>query len=122
MSVPTGYKATEVGVIPEDWDAVPLGQLANLKSGKTITQRSIADHGLFPVYGGNGLRGYTASRTHSGSYSLIGRQGALCGNVNFAAGDFFASEHAIVVSASSGYDPKFLFFALRNINLNALSK
>lgn len=32
-SVPTGYKLTEVGVIPEDWDVIPLGLLFQFKNG-----------------------------------------------------------------------------------------
>jgi type I restriction enzyme, S subunit len=122
MSVPAGYKATEVGVIPEDWDARQFEKIAHLKSGKTITQKSIEDYGSFPVYGGNGLRGYTSTKTHSGRFSLIGRQGALCGNVNFVSGDFFASEHAIVVTALDNNDPRFLYFVLGDRNLNALAE
>ncbi len=33
MEVKTGYKMTEVGVIPKDWDAVPLGELGKFKNG-----------------------------------------------------------------------------------------
>ena len=64
---------------------------------------SIEPAGEYPVYGGNGLRGYTSNYTHDGNYVLIGRQGALCGNVHIARGQFWASEHAVVASLSAGY-------------------
>jgi len=104
MEVKPSYKQTEVGVIPDDWNVVKLGEICWMKSGKTITRNNIDIFSQFPCYGGNGLRGYTTRFTHDGSYALIGRQGALCGNVLRVDGKFFASEHAVVVTraASSG--------------------
>ena len=69
-----------------------------MKSGEGITAMSIENEGEYPVYGGNGLRGYTSEFTHDGDYVLIGRQGALCGNVHIARGQFWASEHAVVTT------------------------
>ena len=75
----------------------------------------------FLCLGGNGLRGYTTSYTHNGAYALIGRQGALCGNVNYAAGKFWASEHAIVVAPLQPIDTRWLGELLRAMNLNQYS-
>ena len=33
--VPTGYKRTEVGVIPDDWEVVRIGDIADIKNGAT---------------------------------------------------------------------------------------
>lgn len=121
-AVRQSYKQTEVGVIPEEWEPRQLGMIAHLKSGIAITQRDISEEGPYPVYGGNGLRGFTTSTTHFGQHPLIGRQGALCGNVNFVSGHFFASEHAIVATATNRTEPKFLFYALKSFNLNSLSE
>jgi len=46
--VRAGYKLTEVGVIPEDWDIKPLGAFVNYTNGKAHEQ-SISDYGTFVV-------------------------------------------------------------------------
>lgn len=117
-----GMKQTELGVLPEDWDVERLGQLAEMKSGAGITSASISDDDEFPCFGGNGLRGFTSTKTHSGEFPLIGRQGAHCGNVQFAKGDFFASEHAIVLTAKPDVFPLWLNYILTTRNLNRLSE
>ena len=105
-----GYKQTEVGVIPEDWEVKEIADVSTLKSGLSITSKKIFEMGLYPCYGGNGLRGFANDYTHEGDYALIGRQGALCGNVQFATGQFFASEHAVVVTPSPNTDIKWLSY------------
>ena len=52
----------------------------------------------YPCYGGNGIRGYVAAYNQEGEYSLIGRQGALSGNVQYATGRFKNTEHALLVT------------------------
>lgn len=117
-----GYKETEVGVIPEDWKVKTLIGFCELKSGSSITSENISDFDKYPCFGGNGLRGYTDSYTHSGKYGLIGRQGALCGNVNYVDDVFFASEHAIVVTSNNDTDIKWLTYVLSRMNLNQYSE
>ena len=91
---------------------IKLGEVANMKAGKTTTAKTIHDvyaPGLYPCYGGNGLRGYSAEPTHAGVFPLIGRQGALCGNVQIAHGVFRATEHAVVVDCKASCEPVWLF-------------
>lgn len=107
--------------VPAHWIVKKLGLLAALKSGDSITGDEIADAGLYPVYGGNGLRGYTDRYSHEGEHILIGRQGALCGNVNYATGKFWASEHAVVVSPREPLVVRWLGELLRAMNLNQYS-
>ncbi len=121
-SVPEGYKETEVGVIPEDWEVKKLKYLSDMKSGENITSKSINEFGKYPCFGGNGLRGFTYSYTHNGEFALIGRQGALCGNVQYTTGNFFASEHAIVVTPNKETDIKWLFYMLVDMRLNQYSE
>ena len=63
--------------VPMHWTVKKLAFIASLKSGESITSDDIRDDGPYPVFGGNGLRGYADQFTHQGEYALIGRQGAL---------------------------------------------
>lgn len=102
-----------------------MSDFFDMKAGQSITAENIIatyDLELFPCYGGNGLRGYVTHYTHEGHYCLIGRQGALCGNVNLTDGKFFATEHAIVVTPKISINTYWLFFALSEMNLNRFAR
>jgi len=110
-----------LGQVPEHWEVKRLSYLALLKSGESITSEQIAEGGDYPVYGGNGLRGNYLAYTHEGSFVLIGRQGALCGNINYATGRFWASEHAVVVNPLEAIATRWLGELLYSMNLNQYS-
>lgn len=120
-----GLKATGLTwpeEIPEHWTIRRLKRIAKFQSGDGITSLSINPEGEFPVYGGNGLRGYTDHFTHNGDYVLIGRQGALCGNVHLVSGQFWASEHAVVATLGHQIDWRWFGEVIRLMNLNQYSQ
>ena len=97
-----------------------LGEVCLLKAGKFVSANDISPEyikGLYPCFGGNGIRGYVADYTHDGEFPLIGRQGALCGNVNLASGKFHATEHAVVVQPKIEMNVHWLYYALNAMNL-----
>ncbi|HVI86827.1 MAG TPA: NADAR domain-containing protein [Dongiaceae bacterium] len=108
--------------VPAHWDVLKLKRFSRMKSGDSITAESIDQTGTYPVYGGNGLRGYTDRFTHDGTFALIGRQGALCGNVHRVSGTFWASEHAIVTTLEPPHDIDWFVELLRVMNLNQYSE
>lgn len=118
----TGRDAGQLEGNPPYWRRMPLKRIARLRAGEAITSEDITEVGDFPVFGGNGVRGFTTRFTHNGDYVLIGRQGALCGNINYASGHFWASEHAVVVAPNPGVDVRWLGELLRTLNLNRLSQ
>ncbi|RHV88233.1 restriction endonuclease subunit S [Odoribacter sp. OF09-27XD] len=108
--------------VPNNWVWTTLGEIFNLQAGKNITAKDIftrqdTDH-RFPCYGGNGLRGYVSSYNREGHFPLIGRQGALCGNINEANGQFYATEHAIVVDTHCETNIDWAINVLLYLNLN----
>lgn len=107
--------------IPEGWMVCRIKDLVNLQSGTNLTTMEISDNGTYPVYGGNGLRGYYEEYSNDGEYILIGRQGALCGNINYASGKFWATEHAVVCYPKREFAKKWLGELLRTMNLGQYS-
>ena len=91
------------------------------KSGDFISASDIAENEAYPVYGGNGLRGFTNHYNHDGEYALIGRQGALCGNVNYAVGKSYFTEHAVAVRANKTNHTRFLYYLFSTMNLGQYS-
>ena len=110
-----------LGDMPEHWAVKRIKDLSMLQSGDSIVSEQIEEEGKYPVYGGNGLRGYYSKYTNNGEYILIGRQGALCGNINYASGKFWASEHAVVTYLKRSIDMKWYGEMLRIMNLNQYS-
>ena len=105
-----------------EWEQRKLGEVAQeFKSGNFLKADEIDIAGDYPVYGGNGLRGYTSTYNHDGEFALIGRQGALCGNMNYSVGKAYFTEHAVVVEADENNDTRFLYCMLDIMNLGQYS-
>ncbi|MCM1446493.1 MAG: restriction endonuclease subunit S, partial [Prevotella sp.] len=99
---------------------LPLEEVFEMKAGKAISSSNInSDQGenQYPCYGANGLRGYVATKNNCGPKILIGRQGALCGNVCYVGGDFYATDHAVVVSVGEN-NPRYMYHVLTHADLN----
>jgi type I restriction enzyme S subunit len=105
-----------------EWENKTISELCdNFKSGKTIKTEYISETGQYPVYGGNGLRGFTNNYNNDGEFVLIGRQGALCGNVRFAKGKCYTTEHAVVAKANKHNYTMFLLYLFDKMKLNQYS-
>lgn len=108
--------------IPTNWMWVRIGDIFTLQSGKSIKANEISvkqdDEYRYPCFGGNGIRGYVKAFNREGDYPIIGRQGALCGNINFSSGKFYATEHAVVTDGYSKVNEYWAVIFLKALNLN----
>lgn len=107
-----------IGQIPEHWLLCNLKYLCSMKSGKNLTSIQITENGPYPVYGGNGVRGYYSQYNVSGECLIIGRQGALCGNVHYVHEKIWATDHAVVTQVYNFIHLKFFYYLLTAMNLN----
>lgn len=104
------------------WNTYELQSVCSrLSSGKGIRAKDISETGKYPVYGGNGIRGYTDTYNFDGECAVIGRQGANCGNVRFFSGKAYMTEHAVVVCANENNHTRFLSYLLSTMQLGRLS-
>ena len=106
----------------EEWKEYQLGDVCSrLSSGKNISASKISGSDVYPVFGGNGLRGYTDNSNFTGECAIIGRQGAFCGNVRFFSGEAYMTEHAVVVCRNEKANTRYLSYLLSTMNLGRLS-
>jgi type I restriction enzyme S subunit len=116
------YRSSLLTATEADVTFAALGDLFEMRAGSFMPAAAIsvvrdAEH-QYPCFGGGGLRGYVAEPNQNGDRVLIGRQGALCGNVKRSSGEFYATEHAVVVAARPQVDISWAFHMLTAMNLN----
>ena len=108
--------------IPDSWEWVRIGELFSLQAGKNIKATYIyheqTESHVYPCYGGNGVRGFVEFFNSEGDFPIIGRQGALCGNINRAKGKFYATEHAVLTTTFANTDVSWACYFLKALNLN----
>ena len=86
MEVKPGYKQTEVGVIPAEWEVRSLEKLATtVASGRSSVGSAF---GSYPVYGSTGVIGYTETPAYEGDAILAARVGANAGKLNLVSGQY----------------------------------
>jgi len=117
--IPEGYKQTEIGVIPEDWDVKEMKDFTlSVASGKSNTTNELGD---YPIYGSTGIIGYKKQPDYSGNKVLIARVGANAGTVNKVNGKYCVSDNTLMVTYQSGIDINFSHYQLVNFKLNKLT-
>ena len=111
--------------LPDNWAWCRIGTALFLQAGKFISANEIHEiedeKHCYPCYGGNGKRGFVDRFNTSGEHPIIGRQGALCGNINFASGEFYSTEHAVVVDVFAKCSSALIALFLTALNLNQYS-
>jgi len=108
-----------LGEIPEHWEVKRLKYCLKIQSGKGITNDELNPFGKFAVYGGNGIMGYTDKYSSEGIDLIIGRVGALCGNVHLIIGEKWISDNALY--ANTEENEYFIEYFLRFLDLNRLA-
>lgn len=112
-----------IGQIPFEWTKTRVGNLFHFSSGETLTNEEIQDEGLYKVYGANGLRGYYNRFNLEGKNILIGRVGALCGNIHTVDEPVWVTEHALIAKQIYPYiDLNFAADIFETMNLGQYSK
>lgn len=118
MELRGGYKQTEVGLIPDDWDATSLGTLVTMVASGRSKVASM--FGGFPIYGSTGAIGFTESPEYDGDAILVARVGANAGKLNVISGRYGVTDNTIIVRLHAGCCLPFVVRQLERKRLNTL--
>lgn len=110
-----------MGEIPECWKVVKIKYLAKIKSGDSISSNEIIQEGIYEVYGGNGLMGYCNKKNVDGFNIIIGRVGALCGNVRLISDSKYITDNALILNCFDNALYPYMYIMLKAANLNNLN-
>lgn len=117
--IPQGYKATALGIIPQEWEVMLLGNLSNSISSGRNKHRDV--NGQYPVFGSTGIIGYSSTYEYEGPVILVARVGANAGTLNFASGQYDVSDNTLIITIKQNvYDYNFAYNQLTHYKLNKL--
>jgi type I restriction enzyme S subunit len=122
MEMKPGYKRTEIGIIPLNWDLVSVGTVASFTSGSGISVASLrveSSDTPVPVFGGNGIAGFTDRPLVGEPTVVVGRVGQKCGEVYLTSGPAWITDNALYPRTKHReFDVRFLALALNGAGLN----
>jgi type I restriction enzyme S subunit len=110
------FKKTEIGMIPEDWEECILGEVVIFKNGKSSPERN--DYLIYPVYGSNGIIGFSDFFNSDAGTVIIGRVGSYCGSVYYSKNKCWVTDNAIIGLSKENTYSKFLYYLLSTLRLN----
>ena len=116
--LPDSFEESELGEIPKGWEVVSLRQLASIQGGKQLPTEQCQPDGNYPVYGANGVMGYSDRPTHQGFVIVFGRVGAYCGSIHWSYGGAWVNNNASAIVPTSW--PEYVLQATLDIDFQAM--
>ncbi len=106
----------------EGWEEKKLSEVFKMKSGVNLASKMMKPDGEFPVFGGNNIAGYYDNYNFE-SGVIVGRVGALCGNVRFIDRKIWITDNAFkLTDFMFELDFKFLTYLLNYKNLRQYAR
>lgn len=110
-----------IGQIPAHWEIKKIKHLGYIYSGDAIVNNQLSDEGLYEVFGGNGLMGFCNKFNVTDNCIIIGRVGALCGNIRLINERKWISDNALILKLNNGVNYKYIADILVVAELNKLN-
>ena len=84
--------------LPNGWEWKKISDTFKIKSGYFLPKKTMVESGNYNVYGGNGINGKHNEYNLTGENIVIGRVGALCGNVRLTNENLWITDNAFYIS------------------------
>ena len=103
LRYPGHEHTTVIDGVPAGWERKNLRTVAEIKGGKQYQGKGFNSSGNVPVFGGNGIQGYSQKRTHNGFVIIFGRVSANCGSIHWSYDGAWVNNNASSIVPNS-YD------------------
>jgi type I restriction enzyme, S subunit len=110
--VADGYKDTELGAIPIEWEVSKLNDILTIGSGKDYKH---LEKGNIPVYGTGGFMLSVNKCLYNGESACIGRKGTI-DKPMFLTGKFWTVDTLFYTHLFKGVTPKFVYYSFLKID------
>ncbi len=104
----------------ESWEVGKLNDLAVFSNGKTRPNE--VENGGIPIYGGNGILGFTNQSNYEGLSIIIGRVGAYCGSLYIENKPIWLTDNALIARGKKEDYTFYLFYLLKSLELNSMAE
>lgn len=109
------------GDLPKGWRGATVGLLLDFQYGKGLKASERADEGPVPVFGSNGIVGFTDEALTDRPSIIVGRKGSA-GALNLCNGPSWTTDVAYYIEAPPFFEIHFLLNALAALDLDKLGK
>ena len=107
--LPQGYKMTELGPLPEEWEVVKLGEVCKVDWGNTSLTKKLYTANGYPAFSAAGNDGFLDFYEHDGEAVILSAIGARCGKCFYASGKWTAIKNTIVITSKNAPKINLLF-------------
>ena len=97
-----------------EWREVKLAEVIKFGNGKKKPDTD----GNIPIYGGNGILGYSSDSNYEDETIIVGRVGAYCGSVYYENNPIWVSDNALSAKPKDDNHTRFLYYFLKHAQLN----
>jgi type I restriction enzyme, S subunit len=98
------------------WKDSTLNEYITFKNGRSSPAR--VETGKLPVYGSNGIIGYSDEKNSHSNSLIIGRVGSYCGCIYHSDSDCWVTDNAIIGLPNEKGESEFWYYVLSQLNLN----
>jgi len=116
--LPQGYKMTELGPLPEEWEVIRLGEVCKVDWGNTSLTKKLYTANGYPAFSAAGNDGFLDFYEHDGEAVILSAIGARSGKCFYASGKWTAIKNTIVIKSNNEtkINLLFLYFFVNNEN------
>jgi type I restriction enzyme S subunit len=103
----------------KDWELYKLGDINDLKYGKTLPISKFSSHG-YEVWGANGVIGYHDTFSHEAPRVLVSSRGEKSGSINLSSPKSYITNNSIICEPKFDLCEVYLYYALESVPKNLM--